>query len=214
MSGDTIGWGGRTGAALRVVAGVVLGGFFAAVAWAVIFAYAFEHQWTDTNDLRTIGLLRNHEPLDGAKRGFAVICGVALLVAVLLAIVQHWLPKRLTTAALSVALAIFLGWGLLFGPLTADRAYSIVDGQRFPAPSGLLGLDGGRATPMVGLIASVVAGFLLIRCQRVVADASWWRPSRTVGSRSTAFSSLELPEEGTEEGDVGTAGEADSLRRA
>ena len=207
-------WGGRTGAALRRVAGVVLSGLLAAVAWSVVWTYAFDHDWTGANSVRMIGLLRNHEPLDAAKRGFAVVCAVAILLAAVVALADHWLPWRLEFAAVGLALVVFLGWGTIFGPLTADRAWSVIDGRRFPAPSGLFGLDGGRATPIVGAFAAIALGFVMVRCQRVMADAVWWKPGRSLGTRGVAFDSLELPEEGAKEGNVGAAGDPDPLRRA
>jgi hypothetical protein len=103
MTDAASGWGGRTGTALRRVTGVILSGLLAAVAWSVVWAYAFDHDWTGTNDTRTIGLLRNHEPLDAAKRGFAVLCAVALALAAIVALADRWLPRRLEIAALSVA---------------------------------------------------------------------------------------------------------------
>ena len=214
MSATESGWGGAVGAALRAVAGVVTGGLLAAVAWGVIFAYAFDHRWTTANDIRTIGLLRNHEPLNAAKRGFVIVCAVALVLAALVVLTRRWLPKPFVPAALIVAGLVFVGWGAIFGPLSGGKAYAAIEGQRVPSPSGLFGTDGGRATPIVGLLAALTAGFVLVRCQRVMADAWWWRPGRSLGTRGGDFSSLELSEEGAKERDVGAAGDSDALGRA
>jgi hypothetical protein len=107
---------------------------------------------------------------------------------------RHWV---LQGAGLGVI--TFLLIGLVFAP--------IADVRQDGSPTGLFGVDAGGFTVVVLALSALGFGLVAARCYDLILSPEWWRPRETtIDEMLEAVGeveeepSLELPEQGPEEG--------------
>ncbi|MBI2684379.1 MAG: hypothetical protein HYX33_03145 [Actinobacteria bacterium] len=207
MSGGTEFWSGRTGGALRYVASLPAAAIVGTLVWLIVMQEGETRGWTKHNDVVALGRVFGANPDGAPKRGFVVTFVAFFLVAAVVSALSRRLPRGTGIAAAVVAPVPFLVWGLVVGPIAANRAPEI--------PSGLFALDGGVVNPVLAAIASYLASLVLVRTLRVMESAEWWRPGRgPERGLGVDVASLELPEERGEERDELPLGQSDDRGRA
>jgi hypothetical protein len=101
--------------------------------------------------------------------------------------------------------------GLVLGLVTflvIGLAAPIADARQDEFPTGLFGVDAGGFTVVVLGLSALGFGLVAARCYDLIASADWWEPTEVledvelVTDVDGEASSLELPEEGPEQGGV------------
>ncbi len=124
-----------------------------------------------------------------------IACGIVLLAFHALVVVRL-VRRGWVVQGLVLALVLFLAIGLIYVPF--------VD-ARLDTPIGPWGADQGGWTPFVFAASSVIAALIGARCYDLVRRASWWEEEslgveEQLAELTAVEGSLELPEQGPEEG--------------
>lgn len=194
----------------RGVAGVVIGGVVTAAVFLICVQGSFHEGITDFDFSHVLGTAIEGTATEqtgaqalgviGDSAGptalwTTIACGIVLLAFHGLVIVRL-VRRGWVVQGLVLALVLFLAIGLIFVPC--------VD-ARLDTPIGPWGADQGGWTPVVFAGSSVIAALVGARCYDLAERASWWRPEPVAVDEQLAEltgvdESLELPEEGSEEG--------------
>ena len=115
----------RATAAGRSAAAIVVAGAIAALAWMFVLQEGhtgriFGVTWTQ-HDFPD-GLGNAFGANDAARTGLYLTLGLGVIVAAIFALIERRLPGRGLVKGLSLALLLFLAWGLLFTPLVNSRS--------------------------------------------------------------------------------------------
>lgn len=129
---------------------------------------------------------------------YSGLLGAAVLVAVY-GLVTRRVHRHWALTGLGLGVVTFLVIGL---------AAPIADVRQDEFPTGLFGVDAGGFTVVVLGLSALGFGLVAARCYDLIASADWWEP--TAGLEDVELvtdvegegSSLELPEEGPEQGGV------------
>lgn len=199
-------------AVARGAGGVLMGGLVAALVFLVMAQGAFRQGFTDFDYAHILGTAiegtaeeeRGRDALGiiGDSAGPAalyttIVAGICLLLLHALVIARvvraHWAVKGVV-----LGLVAFLAIGLIYVPYA---------GANLDTPIGLWGVEQGGITPVVLLLSSIGAGIVGARCLDLALKARWWEKDRVVMEEQLAEltggpGSLELPEEGPEQGPV------------
>lgn len=205
----------------RRVAAVVTAGVVGALAWLIVVQEAGKRGYTDLDVNHALGevwrgpvdtgRVREQEalgvvgdPVAPTGLRVAVVSGVAL--ALVYALVAPRLPlRRLWARGLPLALLVFLLCAFVYAPLVESRGV---------AQAGPIGLDAGAGTPLVFAAGALVFGIVAARVHDLMAGTRWWEPTTedsaaaslaavVTAAEERASGSLELAEQGTEEGRKG-----------
>ncbi|HMO00442.1 MAG TPA: hypothetical protein PKD59_13595 [Miltoncostaeaceae bacterium] len=194
----------------RGVAGVLIGGVVTAAVFLICVQGSFHEGITDFDFSHVLGTAIEGTATEqtgaqalgviGDSAGptalwTTIACGIVLLAFHGLVIVRL-VRRGWVVQGLVLALVLFLAIGLIFVPY--------VD-ARLDTPIGPWGADQGGWTPVVFAGSSVIAALVGARCYDLAERASWWRPEPVAVDEQLAEltgvdESLELPEEGSEEG--------------
>lgn len=197
--------------ALRHIAGVVVGGIIGAVVWLIVMQEGSERHWSDHDYNQMVGQVVVDRTGDVAKTGFWVTLVLGIALAAVYAVVVEPLVGRArrVRAMFLFALVPFLLWGLVLSPGVTAYKDTALDVARETIPGGAFGLDGGGATLVLGMIASMLFALAVTRIYRLMCEPEWWRArggdhamAQGVLDELTSRS-LELSEERREEGREG-----------
>lgn len=154
---------------LRVVLAVLLSALLGAVAWLIVVQEAFKKELTDHSANRAMGYLVGAENEGVPRWGLVATLAVGVVLATLYGIARHRIPGDWLARGAATGAVMWLGWALVFGPLTAGHP---------DAPSGWFGLEADPMAPVVALVGSLTGGIALTRVYDLVASAAWWQPRR------------------------------------
>ena len=189
----------------RWVAGVVVGGIFAALAWLFVLQEGntgniFGATWTDHDFPDGLGNALGAEHT--ARTGLYVTMLFGIVAAALFALFRNRLPGRGIVKGLAFAPLPFLLWGLLFTPLVDSRQLvdRVTADYRY-LPTGFFGLDAGAGTIVSGAIAALAAGAIIARILDLAVTPEWWHEHPAAGHslNTDPTGLLELPEQRPEE---------------
>lgn len=207
---------------------VVLAALVGAAVFLVMVQGSAHKGFTDLDFNHTLGVLvggdafkeTSHAALgvsgdSAAPTGllWTALCALAVVVVYgLLAI--RWRRVRWYVSALPLGLAVFLLVSLVYMPLVDARVDDVTTGP--------FGIDGGGITPVVFLISSLGFALVVARVFALGVDPAWWvvrRPDAEAAlsefegvedlelgeaiTEDEMRPSLKLPEERSEDGDVG-----------
>ena len=194
----------------RGIAGVLMGGVITALVFLICVQGSFHEGITDFDFTHVLGTAIEGTAIEesgGDALGVigdsvgptalrvTIICGIVLLAFHALVIVRL-VRRSWVVQGVALAVVMFLAIGLIFIPY-ADA--------HLDTPMGPWGADQGGWTPIVFAGSSLIASLIGARCYDLSQRASWWRPEKVAVEEQLAEltgldESLELPEEGTEEG--------------
>lgn len=197
-------------AVARAIAGVLMGGVVAAITFLICVQGSLHEGITDFDFAHVLGTAieggateeTGSEALSviGDSAGpialwTTIICGIVLLAFHALVIVPL-IRRSWVVQGLVLAVVLFLAIGLIYVPY--------VDAQ-LDSPIGPWGADQGGWTPFVFAGSSVITALVGARCYDLARRARWWRAETVHVDEQLAEltgldESLELPEEGSEEG--------------
>jgi hypothetical protein len=197
-------------AIVRGIAGVLVAGGITAIVFLICVEGSFHKGITDFDFAHILGTaIEGTATEKTGGQALAVIgdsvgptalwttiaCGIVLLAFHALVIVRlvrwGWVVQGLV-----LGLVLFLAIGLIYVPF--------VD-ARLDTPIGPWGADQGGWTPFVFAASSVIATLIGVRCYDLMARASWWQEESVgveeqLAELAAVEGSLELPEQGPEEG--------------
>jgi hypothetical protein len=194
----------------RRLAGILIGGVATGLLFLIMVQGSFHKGITDFDFAHVLGTAVQGSAAE--KRGGEALAVIgdsagptalyATLIASIVLLAFHSLVivplVRLHWAIQGVVLGVvaFLAIGFIFVPY-AD--------SRLDTPIGAWGAEGGAMTPVVLGLSALGACLLGARCYDLAASASWWEPREivvdaTLEQLGIEATSLELPEEGTEQG--------------
>lgn len=189
----------------RHAAGIVAAGVIAALAW--MFALQEGHtgnifgaKWTEHDFPDALG--NAFGVTETARAGLYLTLVLGVIVAVIFALVERWLPGRGIAKGVSFAALLFLAWGLLFTPLVDSRQL-LRESEFVYLPTGFFGVDAGARTIISGAVASLLAGLIIARVVQVMRGAAWWQAHPVTGlgmNPEAGVNLLELAEQGSEQG--------------
>lgn len=195
----------------RQTLGVAVAAGLGAVVFLIVSQEGQVKGYTDLDFARGLALSVGADGINRQEVGstglYATIALAVALVALYALIVPRILRRSWWQQAVPFAVVVFLLWGLVFSPVR---------------PSGILALEaGGVSSAMVGLVGAIAFALVTVRAYTLITAASWWADKedtfaadldaitrRGVGRGGQARNpdsgpeSLELPEEGREEGRV------------
>jgi hypothetical protein len=197
-------------AVARGIAGVLIGGPIAAVVFLVCVQGSFHEGITNFDFSHVLGTAIEGNAMEktGAEAlgvvgdsvgptalWTTIACGVVLLAFHALVIVRL-VRRSWVVQGLVLALVMFLAIGLIYVPY--------VD-AKLDTPIGPWGADQGGWTPFVFAASSVIASLIGARCYDLAERPDWWQPKRVhvdeqLAELTGVDESLELPEQGSEEG--------------
>jgi len=201
----------------RAAAGVAVGALVAAVIFLIMIQGSFRQGYTDLDFNHVLGTMikGSAEEQSGVSEAFGVIgdsAGPTGLYATLIgagvimlfhALVIHPLVRRRWVIQ-----------GLVLGGVTAlvvGLVFCGVADARLDTPTGLFGVDAGGMTPLIIVCSSLGFGLVGARCYSLFVSGGWWEVKEedvaaeieSVAELEPADSSLELAEQGPEQGRVG-----------
>jgi hypothetical protein len=198
-------------AGARHIAGVLFGGLLGGTVWLVVMQEGPERNWSDHDYLDMMGQVFVARSGNVAKAGLWATLAIGVALTALYALVVDPLlakrgPRR---AAFAFAAVPFLLWGPAFAPVVTAWKDTAADVAPERIPGGVFGLDGGGATIVLGIAASILFALTAARVYRLMCTGTWWRArdrrhvlAQEVLEELTSRS-FELPEEGPEEGGEG-----------
>lgn len=149
----------------------------------------------DTQAREALGLVGDTAGPVGLYSG---LLGAAVLMAIYGLVIRrvhrHW-----ALTGLGLGVVTFLVIGL---------AAPIADVRQDEFPTGLFGVDAGGFTVVVLGLSALGFGLVAARCYDLIASADWWEPTESVLDDVELVTdvdgegSLELPEQGPEQGGV------------
>jgi hypothetical protein len=203
--------------ALRMLLGVVVSGGAAAILFLIMVQGSFRKGYTDLDYNHVLGTMikGSAEEETGATGAFALVGDTAgptglysTLVAGAVLMVVH---------ALVIVPLVRRNWvvqGLVLGAVTTlvvGLVYCGVADSRLDTPTGLFGADAGGFTPVVLILSSLGFGIAGARIYSLITSASWYEEREEELATSIdrvaeldPERSLELTEQGTEQGRMGT----------
>jgi hypothetical protein len=187
---------------VRQLLGVVVGGVVGAAVWLVVVQEGRNLDLTDLDFVRAMALAFGADAVDRRGTGSAGLY-FSLAAGALLVLIQAALIPRVARLrdrpwplqAVPLGIVAFLLWGVVLSP---------------SRPSGFLGLDAGGATsPLVFLAGAAAFAIAAWRCYTLITGAEWWQDkeqdlTRSLDQIEAKPRSLELTEQGPEEGRVGS----------
>lgn len=163
---------------VRTLTAVVFAGMLGAVFWLSIMQEGnagriFEHTWTSHDFPDGLGnALGADEP---ARTGLVATVGLGILLTVVFALIERWLPGRGWAKGLAFAPVLFLLWGLVFCPLV--DAHQVLEADDFAyRSSGLFASTSGAGTLVSAAVASLATGIVIARVLQLARTPEWWRP--------------------------------------
>lgn len=206
-------------AALRHVAGVVVGGAIGGIVWLIVLQEGPERNWSDHDYNQIMGQVFVGRGDDVARAGFygTLLFGIALAAVYALVFERPFRSKHRALAPLTFAMVPLSLWGLVLSPGVTAFEDTAIDVRPRVIPGGAFGLDGGGVTLVLGIAGSLLFALAASRIYRLMTTPAWWRSrddSHGAGQgvlEEIYFGkgpepSLKLPEEGREEGRVGPGG--------
>ena len=205
-------------AALRVLIAIVVSGVAAAVLFLIMVQGSFRKGYTDLDFNHVLGTMikGSAEEETGANEAFALVGDTAgptglyatLAAAVVLMAFHGLVITRLVRRHWAIQ-------GLVLGAVTAlvvGLVFCGVADARLDTPTGLFGVDAGGFTPVVLILCSLGFGIAGARCYSLITSPSWYEVHEedyaaeieSVAELEPSQSSLELAEQGPEQGRVGT----------
>jgi len=192
----------RLRGAVRQVVGVAAAGVLGAATWLIVVQEGRNWDLTDLDFVRAMAFVFDAEGTDRRATGSAGLY-LTLCAGVLLTLLHALIVPRLPRfrgrswwrQAVPLAAASFLLWGAILSPTR---------------PSGFFGLNAGGLTSALTFLAGAAAfAIVAVRCYTLITTATWWEDkeqdiSRSLDQIEARRSSLELPEQGPEQGRVGT----------
>ncbi len=182
----------RIVSATRHVLGVVTGGLIAAIAWLLVMQEAYKRDLTQHDYNRVMGQWFTEGTGEHiARTGYRATLVAGIIVAAIFALVVNRLlrGRRSIVAALLFTPVPFLAWGLLLAPLVDATRPGTRGSGPAPIPGGVLGLDADPLTPVVALVASLLASMVIVRAYRLMSGRRWWETRPLV--RQEAVSEIE-----------------------
>ncbi len=192
----------RLRGAVRHVIAVVTGGVLGAAFWLVVVQEGRNLDLTDLDFVRAMALIFEAEGTDRRATGSAGLY-LTLGAGVLLLLVHALIVPRLARfrgaswwrQAVPLGVASYVLWGAVMSPTR---------------PSGFFGLNAGGLTSAVTFLAGAAAfAIVAVRCYTLITSSPWWEDkeqdiSHSLDQIEARPRSLELPEQGPEQGRVGT----------
>jgi hypothetical protein len=206
-------------AALRVLIAIVVSGVAAAVLFLIMIQGSFRKGYTDLDFNHVLGTMikGSAEEQTGKREAFALVGDTAgptglyatLAAGVVLMAFHGLVITRLVRRHWAIQ-------GLVLGAVTAlvvGLVFCGVADARLDTPTGLFGVDAGGFTAVVLILCSLGFGIAGARCYSLITSPSWYEGEReedhaaaieSAAELEPSQSSLELAEEGPEQGRVGT----------
>ena len=202
---------------IRNLIGIAIGAAAGAVVFLVMIQGAFRHGHTDLDFNHVLGTMirGTAEEVTGQSSALGVVgdsAGPTGLYATLIAA-----GVLLLLHAIFIAPFVRRAWwvqGLVLGAVTTlvvGLVFCGVADARLDTPTGLFGVDSGGRTPLVIILCSLAFGLVATRCYSLIVSQGWWEDTledkaaaiEAVAELEPADESLELAEQGPEEGRVG-----------
>ena len=190
----------RLRGAVRHVVGVVAGGVLGAAFWLVVVQEGRNLNLTDLDFVRAMALIFEAEGTDRRATGSAglyLTLGAGVLLTLLHALVVPRLARSRGVSwwrqAVPLGVVSYLLWGAVMSPTR---------------PSGFFGLNAGGITSALTFLAGAAAfAIVAVRCYTLVTSDLWWEDkeqdiSHSLDQIEARPRSLELPEQGPEQGRV------------
>ena len=200
----------------RFVVGVAVAAAAGTATFLIMVQGSFHKGYTDLDFNHTLGTtvrgttLRETEAraalgLVGDSAGpvglYAGLIGAGVLLTVYGLVIRR-LDRHWVLTGLGLGVVTFLVIGLGYGP--------IADARQDEFPVGLFGVDAGGFTAVVLGISALGFGLVAARCFDLILSPAWWTPPELEAHVDEVAaitgvderSSLELPEQGPEEGGV------------
>ena len=200
----------------RFVVGVVVAAAVGTATFLIMFQGSFHKGYTDLDFNHAVGTtvrgttLRETEAraalgllADPAARVglYADLIAAAVLVT-LYGFATRRVHRHWALGGLGLGVALFLLVGLVFAPIAGAR--------QDESPMGLFGVDAGGFTVVVLGLSALGFGLVAARCFDLILSPAWWTPPEPEAHVDEVaaitgvdeHASLELPEQGPEEGGV------------
>jgi hypothetical protein len=203
---------------LRIVAAIVVSGVVGAVLFLIMTEGSFRQGYTDFEYSHVLGTAISEaaEEPSRSTEPFAVVGDTAgplgldatVIAAIVLMAFHALVIDRLVRRHWAIQ-------GLVLGAVTAlvvGLVFCGIADARLDTPIGLFGADADGMAPVVLVLSSLAFGLVGARCYSLIASPSWWVPrEEDVAAQVEIITeivaeddSLELAEEGSEKGRVGT----------
>jgi hypothetical protein len=198
----------------RFAVAVVVSAAVATVTFLIMVQGSFRKGYTDLDFNHVVGTIVKGTASEatGTQDALGIVGDTAgpsglysaavggLVLVALFGLVSRVTRRRWAIEGLGLGLVTFLVLGLVFAPI-ADA--------RLDTPTGLFGVDAGGFTVVVLGVSALGFGLVAARCYHLIQNADWWRPTEAtleeildVVGEIEEQPSLELPEQGPEEGGV------------
>lgn len=151
---------------VREVLAWALAGGLGAMAFLIVVQESANRGWSDQDLVEGFGLLVGAEGPDVPRQGFYWTVAVSLAVTLAFAAARPLRRRRFTVRAAAAGGAAFLLWGVVYGPLVANRTEGV--------EAGWFGAEAGIGTTIVVLAGSALYGVTVARVHGLVTDADWW----------------------------------------
>lgn len=208
MSGD-----GRVVRVGRWLCAVVFGGLVAGVVFLVLIQEAERRGHTSLDFNHTLGaIVLGGDPASetgrsalgvigdpAAPRGLTTSLGLAILMmAAHSAVVVPFVRRGWLVQGLALSAVTFLALGLIYPPFASNHLDESL---------GAFGSGFGTSTVVTFAVASLGFGIMGSRCYSLIGSAKWWVPrghdlENALEDIDMGSPSLELPEQGREDGGV------------
>lgn len=164
-------------AALRHIAGVVVGGAIGAIVWLVVMQEGPERDWSEHDFNQIMGQAFVGREDDVRVAGFVATLLVAIAIAAVYAlVVEPLLGKRAAwRAPIAFAPVPLLLWGLVLSPGVTAFKDTAIDVKPERIPGGVFGFDSGETALVLAIVASVLFALAVSRIYRLMVIPSWWR---------------------------------------
>lgn len=188
--------------AARWVTAIALAAIIGACSWLAIIeeghgGHILGTTWTSHDFPEGLGnALGATENL--SRMGLWGTLGIAVVMVILFAVLEPWLPGREWRKGFSFAPILFLLWGLVFCPLVDAKQVLTESGEFVYLPSGLFASNSSSGTIASAIVASIVSALAMARILQLVRTPEWWKPNkvdRTMIVDPQTEALLELPEE-------------------
>ena len=205
---------------MRWVCAVLFAAFIGGAFWMAIIeeghgGHILGTTWTTHDFPDGLGHALGAPALEPARRGMLGTLILAVVIVLLFAAIERFLPGKGWHKGLSFSVIPFLLWGLVFCHFVNAKQILTTNGDYVYLPSGLFGTASSYGTIASGAVAALGASIALARIYQLVRTEEWWEPA-SVDSEFIIVHDvgplLELPEQGTEQSGKGTGGQTDPLR--
>jgi hypothetical protein len=204
--------------AVRTALAIVVSGLLGALLFLIMTQGSFHQGYTVFEYNHVLGTLirGSAEQVSGTTEPFAVVGDTAgptgldatVIAAIVLMAFHALVIDRLVRRHWAIR-------GLVLGIVTAlvvGVGFCAIADARLDTPVGLFGADADGMAPVVLVLSSLAFGLVGARCYSLIRSPGWWEPREedvaaqvdSITEIVDAGDSLELAEEGPEEGRVGT----------